>query len=78
MPLYTASATKIHIMCIMIALLCRITYDNKMTVRKQSATEKLQKVNKMEKVKNKKELVVKRKWLKWKREKSDLCKNKME
>lgn len=83
MPSYTALATKIHIMCIMIALLCRITYDNKMTVRKRSATEKLQKVNEMEKVQkeeqqNEKELEVKRKWLKWKREKSDLCKNKME
>lgn len=32
-------ATKIHIMCITITLLCRITYDNKMTVRKQSARE---------------------------------------
>lgn len=30
---------KIHIMCITITLLCRITYDNKMTVRKQSARE---------------------------------------
>lgn len=41
---FWSNTQKVHIMCITITLLCRITYDNKMTVRKHNVERNWRKI----------------------------------